>query len=336
MMIKNFMLYNPHSNTDVTSYYVNLIGECLKEMAYDVKEINKLDRNVNNRETGIVVVDLKDSIEAKKCGYGYIIYWIQGVAPEEAFLKKNDLLRYFLYSYRECKALNAANFVFYCSNTMKQHYEKKYHYKLDGYYVMPCFNEEIKPIKIKNKEYSDNIFVYAGSLEKWQNFENTVKFYKDVEKRIDNAVFKVFVKDRDRAEKILKEHSVKHFCIDYVTSEKLSDEIDKAKFGFCLRKNITVNKVATPTKLSNYVANGVMPIYSKCLNGFYEKAKNSSFCFNGDDPDVLERIINACERHIKGVDVLKDYKECFGEYYSSEYHKKEICRVLKNILKGKE
>lgn len=333
MKLKEFIIYNPHSNTDVTAYYVDIIGKCLVELGFNVKNSFKLGDET--RDIGIIVVDLKDAIEARKVGYGYVIYWIQGVAPEEIFLKKKDILRYLLYTYREYKALKSADFVFYCSERMKFHYRNKYHIGVNDFYVMPCFNEEINPQNILEKEYKENIFIYAGSMEKWQNFEKTVLYYKSIEDNVHDAVFKVFCKDKVEAERILTKYGIKKYFIDYVNPKQLSDEIKRAKFGFCLREDITVNKVATPTKLSNYISNGVMPIYSECLDSFYVQAKGSRYCFNTNEHDCFSRIIKMCKIELAGEDILEDYRKCFGDYYSSEYHKNKIKEILFNILKRK-
>ena len=325
---KEILIYNPHSNKEVTSYYIYIISSVFIEMGYSVKNINLLCNCVDNYNKYIIIIDLKDVIEAKKYGFKNIIYWIQGVAPEEIYLKKKDILRYLLYSYREYKALRSSKFIFFCSENMKRHYEKKYKYYIDKYYIMPCFNEELHFDEILKKKYENNDFIYAGSLEKWQNFEETVSFYKKIEERVENVNFKVFVKDRIQAKKILEKYKIKNYVIDFVKPQELTKEILQSKFGFCLRKNITVNLVATPTKLSNYIANGVLPIYSECLNGFYSQAKNSQYCINADDQDALQKIVELCNKKLDGIRVAEDFKKCFCNYYSAIFHREEIKKLF--------
>lgn len=317
-------VYNPHSNLEVTTYYIQIICSSLLRLGYTVRKVDRIDYSKSNCNRVIVVADLKDVIYSRKCGYKYIIYWIQGVAPEENYLVNKDALRYLVYSFREWKALRAAFYVLFCSDSMKQHYEKKYKKLNSNYYIMPCFNEEIHNEEILKKNYKNNNFVYAGGLNKWQNFEGTVKYYKKLEDLIPDSEFKVFVKEKELAQKILSDHNVKRYSIDYVSQEILAKEIQDSKFGFCLRENITVNRVATPTKLSNYIANGVFPIYSECLSGFHNIAKKSEFCFDADENATINKIVNMCNNVPKGNDVLEDFVHNFGEYYSASYHTEKL------------
>lgn len=333
-MDKVLYIYNPHPNKEVTSVYIKVICTAFKEMGFDLVELDGLEK-CGNKQSPLLVVDLKDVVIASNCGYKNILYWIQGVAPEEIYLKNKDILRYLLYTYREFRAIKSASFIFYCSQNMKNHYEKKYRYYTNDYYVMPCFNEEIHEDIIRNKRYTNNDFVYAGSLEKWQNFEGTVRYYKKIEERVNNTKFKVFVRDQANARQILDKYKIKNYVIDYVTPEQLSIEISQSKFGFCLREDITVNSVATPTKLSNYIANGMFPIYSRCLNSFYDASKNSQYCFCIDDEMTLDRIVKMCNESIQGEDVYTDYKKNFGDYYSSNFHISRIKSKIINFVKSK-
>lgn len=52
----------------------------------------------------------------------------------------------------------------------------------------------------------------------------------------------------------------------------MKQEMKKAKFVFCIREDIAGNHVATPTKLSSYVCNGVFPVYSSCMKAFHKLA----------------------------------------------------------------
>lgn len=326
-----FDVYNPHDNTNVTDFYLEIIASSLRQCGIETNYINHMSEGEKKSNKGVLVADVKDVLQAKQNNYKYIIYWIQGVAPEEFWLKKHDILRYCLYSYREYRALRQSDVVFFCSDEMKAHYERKYRFKVDNSFVMPCFNEEIKFDVIQNKAFEENIFIYAGSLEKWQNFENTVRYYKLIEEKVPDAKFNVFVKDIDEAKKILNKYSVKNYDIAYVGKDALTNEIRRAKFGFCLREDVTVNRVATPTKLSNYISNGVMPVYSECLSSFHGQAKSSSFCFNVNEQNCIDRIVSICNSDINSSDVLSDFTDNFGLYYSRSYYENQIKNIIQKL-----
>lgn len=48
----------------------------------------------------------------------------------------------------------------------------------------------------------------------------------------------------------------------------MSEALADVKFGFVLRNDVPVNRVATPTKLSSYLSAGVIPVFSKYLKDF--------------------------------------------------------------------
>ena len=106
-MDKVLYIYNPHPNKEVTSVYIKVICTAFKEMGFDLVELDGLEKS-GNKQSPLLVVDLKDVVIASNCGYKNILYWIQGVAPEEIYLKNKDILRYLLYTYREFRAIKSA------------------------------------------------------------------------------------------------------------------------------------------------------------------------------------------------------------------------------------
>lgn len=317
---ERFDYYNPYSNQEVTSFYCGIISKSI-ENTQKIR-VSKISEIVGkeNASKGIIVVSVKDAILAKKHNYGFIVTWIQGIWPEEMWLQRKDLPRYILYSIREKRGIKCSNFVFYCSEDMKRHFEKKYHIKAKRDFIMPCFNEEIDYTLIQEKDYGQNIFVYAGGMDKWQCFSKIASVYKKIEDQIPNCLFKVFARDQEAAKKILDTLHVKNYCVDYLPTNQLRKELAKAKFGFCIRDDIEVNRVATPTKLSNYVAYGIFPIYSKCLRSFHKQAINSAYSLCIDSDSFFEDVEKLCTSKIKNSDVAHDYRKCFGNYYSGDYY----------------
>jgi hypothetical protein len=171
-------------------------------------------------------------------------------------------------------------------------------------------------------KYENNVFLYAGGLDVWQCFEETVALYKKIEQDVPNATLRVLTKDKQRAEEIIKEHNILSYSIDFKSSDQITEEMAKAKFGFSIRQEHPVNIVSTPTKLSTYISNGVIPIYSKYTSDFYSLARKIRFAIcteDGIDGNIKE-IKQLCSESIKNIDVLAEYKQIFGNYYSKEFH----------------
>ena len=328
-------VYNPYEHKEATEFHVNIIIECFQSLGYQIRKIESIKKRYANKNKGIIVIAPKDVIRAKVCGYKFIVLRNGGISPEESFMRHKSRLRYMVLSSIEWLGLQFADFSVFVSGAMLKHYERKYRIKFANYYIMPCFNEEIDEASFNiSGRYKDNVFIYAGSLSTWQCFEKTVEVYKYIEERVSNTFFRVLVKETEEAREILKSFHIKNYSVDYVPVNKLNEEMKKAKFGFCLRENVKVNRVATPTKLSNYIANGVIPIYSKYLVDFKKIADSSRYCISFDNENTsMDMIVALCNKEITGENVLKDFKEHFGLYYSKEFHLRRLERLVSPMMK---
>ncbi len=268
MLPHKFTLYNPYDNQMVTGFYVEVIAEALKRLGYETEKRNQLCYDAEN--DGIVIVHPMDYPKAKKCGYRHVFLWVQGIEPEESFMRHKSHLRKAVLSLKEAAGIRKSDLVFLVSEKMREFLEKKYHTSFSGRdFIMPCFNAELdeKSFFVPEK-YENNIFTYTGSLAKWQCFEETVQLYGQIEKCLPGCRFDVYTGDKKEAEALLKKHGVVNYRIDFVPREELNKRLLDCKFGFVLREDTTVNRVATPTKFSTYMASGVIPVFSSCVDGF--------------------------------------------------------------------
>jgi hypothetical protein len=328
-------IYNPYSNQTVTKEYVSVIETALNNAGFETRYVQALNRKTAMDSNGVVVIIPLDVLMAKYAGYRSVILWIQGVSPEESYMRNHSRLRYHVLSWIERSGTKRANVAVLVSDAMREHFEKKYSLTLSCRYIMPCFNNEIEERFFRTKgKYEGNTFIYAGSMAPWQCFEETVIFYKAIEEQIEDAELRVLVKEQNEAKRILEKYQVRNYSIGFVPQEQIGNEMSKAKFGFCLRQDNVVNHVATPTKLSTYIAHGVMPIYSKSLKDFAHQAERCPFCFVVDLHDVhsADQIIDACKRKTVADDVFGAYTQTFGTYYSKEYHVRQLSNVLRACL----
>ena len=328
-----FDVYNPHDNQEVTQEYVRIIEEALQRAGHTTQHIRELETVPENGEKGVITIQTSATIRAKKAGYRYVIRWMQGVVEAESFMRNHSWLRYYVIGHRVKRSFACSDVILFCSQTMKDHYTKKFRKPYDNSYIMPCFNEELhkEPFYTPGK-YEGNVFVYAGSLARWQCFEPTVQLYREVEKQVDNCTLHVLVKDRETAEEILKQYGVERYSIDYVAREEVTRELENAKFGFCVREDDIVNRVATPTKLSNYISNGVLPVYSSYLESFHALAKDCPYCVCADMKDAAAdagKLAQLCARSQDPDTVYQVFADTFGRYYSREHYVEELTALFK-------
>ena len=275
-------------------------------------------------------------------GYRNHIVWIQGVMPEESLMRNNSKIRYYVLSVIEKFILKRAKFLFFVSESMKEHYIKKYNIEVDQKcFIMPCFNElciNESAFSIENK-YNSNTFVYVGSLNKWQCFDSIIKLYTAIEERCgNNTKLYVFTKEKEKALEVINQNRTQNYQIDYVSAEKLGETICQYKYGFVLRDDCIVNTVATPTKLSNYISQGIIPIYSSCLQSFHKINQDIELAVVADIENIQKsanEIVEHMHKNIQKEDVKKKCKAFFDDYYNSEKYVLSIKERMMDAIVNK-
>lgn len=275
-----------------------------------------------------VVSTFEDVIKVRLSGRKNIFFWIQGIIPEESFMRHKSFLRYWILSVGEYLALKCSKYHAFVSLAMRTHYQNKYKLRFDDHYIFPCFNAFIEQnafFQDENK-YKNNCFVYAGGLAVWQCFDQTLEIYKKIEeKNIPETKLIILTKDKYVAMKKIKEMDIKNFEINYFTPKELPLILASAKFGFVIREDDPVNRVSTPTKISTYLSCGLIPIYGNCIQSFAEMSADMKYAINWDNTNAsYEKLISFMKSSIDAKDVFAEYNEIFCKYFSNEYHIKRI------------
>lgn len=324
-------IYNPYPNQEVTSDYVSIISAAAVKLGH---KINNCTRMVDyKREKAIIVLSSTDAIKARLKGYKRIMLWMQGISPEESYMRHHSWIRFYILSAIEKMALKLSDMVFMVSDEMHIHYKRKYDFVPQNLFIMPCLNEEMDKNQFYRHDYRKNVFVYAGTLSKWQCFEETIDLFKKIEDKYgDKVSLRILTKDIKSAKRIIKDKGVMNYSLDFVPKEKVRDEMIDAKFGFCIREDNAVNNVATPTKLSSYVCNGVIPIYTSAIKDFSDIAKNSIFALDVDSGDFWKRLDNMVMNDVSSDELYDDFDKSFGRYYSKFEYGEGIASMLKTVL----
>ena len=272
----------------------------------------------------------------KACFWGAknIILWCQGVVPEESYLRNRSRARTLGLSFIERRALKKAAFCLFVSDEMRRHYEKKYRLDFeDRYFVMPCFNASLEPEAFCTEgKYVSPSFAYVGSLAAWQCFEKTVDIYKAIEARLDDTRLKVLTFDQDRARMILEARGVERYEVSCVPPEKVAAELAEVSYGFVIREDNVVNRVATPTKLSSYMSAGVIPVFSDCLGSFTDMARNLRFAVPVGESVNADYVARCCAESVSWKEILAEYRCVFDTYYSREYYVERLAPLFDKAL----
>lgn len=327
--MSKYKIFIQGSLNDVTQNYVSIVVAALQsqniacEYIYD--KVEKIDPN------DIVIVIDSAAFRVVYCHNRKqrIVSWAQGIFPEETDLTYpkglKQCARKLYWRIQERRMILKSEFLFFISHAMVRHYRKTYNYKGDNYFVMPCFNMELdkEAFSVATK-YSSPTFLYAGGLNAWQCVTEALTVYKEVKKRLPLAKFTLLTHQKNQAYELVAKLGVPEVEIRSVPLKDMVEEQRKYKYGFLLREDIDVNRVATPTKLNSYMASGIIPILSNVVESFKENLGGIKYLIQVEslkNPKIVaEQIIEYESNAIVPAEILAQYEELFSTYYNKEHY----------------
>ena len=320
-----------YPNVVVLNVYLDVIKEALVRLNYECEYIK--DFNGVSKQDLIVFPMGKDAFKYYFKGYRNFILWQQGATGAESFMRHGSKIRSGILNYMDCFAMKRAKMIFYVSQYMQEYYEKMAHTSFEHKaYVMPCFNEVLDKELLEKKDYSKKVFTYVGSLDLWQCFNETVDIYAEIEKRIPDVFFKVLTFNTEKAKEIIKAKNITNYSVACVPKEQVKSELENATYGFIIRHDIEVNRVATPTKISSYLSAGVLPIYSTCLKDFHAQAHGKAFAYALNPKEDIDGLIQFINSDLDKSLVQQEIDDLFSTYYSKDYHVSNIIHCLAGCL----
>ncbi len=333
MKVKTILFYLPEGTlNDATEYYIGILEEAFKEKGFkvfysgDIKEVSK--------HKYILTIEAKHFLKVKlKKPSAKVINWFQGVVAEEALLTTNSLLRKRVWQFFELFTLCFSNLNFYVSESMRLYFEKKYKVRNQNFFIMPCFNKQQNTELVDERKYKEASFVYAGSMAKWQCVEETICLYSKIEKKIPHSSLTILTKEIEVAQKLIKKYGVKKYNIKYVALDQLDDELRKYKYGFLIRNEHVVNKVATPTKMSSYLALGIIPIYTDTIEDFCEHLSRFQSFIKLNHLETQQWCDQIVDYENKFDDsILSQYQESVNQVFLDYYSRGVYIERLKRLI----
>lgn len=329
-MAKKTYIYINYNNIVVLQTYLDVIKCALEKQGYECKYTKSLD---NIRKQDLIVFPMGiDAFKFYLKGYHNFILWQQGATADESFMRNHSKLRYWILNKMDLFAMKKAKAILYVSQYMREYYEKLGNCSFsDKSYLMPCFNEEYDKTAFDAKDYSKKVFTYVGSLDLWQCFEQTADIYKRIEDKLQDCFFKVLTFDEKKGKRILEEKGVKNYSVKRVPKEEVKQELLEANYGFIIREDSIVNRVATPTKFSSYLSSGVIPIFSKCLTDFTQESSKMKYALPLDEDIDVTSLLDFVNQEVKKEEISKEYERLFSEYYSPEHHTEQLTLLFNKL-----
>lgn len=190
-----------------------------------------------------------------------IVLDFHGAVPEETRILCEDNEKAARLAVIEKRAIAQSSTVIAVTNAMVTHIKNKYPEESmnANYIVMPIFDIDgtnVEPTAKAECELPTTI--YAGGTQAWQLFDEMIDA---VESQPSLCSYRFFLPNPAAFNETWRAKTSRAaFTIATKSPDDLREEYLKSDFGFILRDDSTVNKVACPTKLIEYLVYGVIPI----------------------------------------------------------------------------
>jgi tetratricopeptide (TPR) repeat protein len=189
---------------------------------------------------------------------GKLVTDFHGIVPEEEAMLGNPEAGRF-YEGIECTIVHCSRYIAVVTNSMADHLRRKYPFANFEAIVLPIIVDYEPPSTNTTKPAADHVdVIYSGGSQIWQNIDIMIDIIG--QSNVD-AKFRVASHDW---QSIKAKAELRGIADDITygvhTRAELPDIYAEADFGFVLRDDSPVNRVACPTKLTEYIQFGIIPI----------------------------------------------------------------------------
>ncbi len=305
------------NNGLVTDWYIRSIGDVFARLGFDVEYTDDCTKVGDFRSDLYFVSVVKTATILFAKGCKRLVYWAQGIAPEEDYLRFGSKPRKVAFDICERLTLKRAERVFMVSDAMRRHFESKYGLDLVGKtFVAPCCNETMHPETFQEPgKYDHPVFTYAGGLSKYQCIDEMLELFTDIQGKIPDAELLFYTWDVDKARDFVAAHGIRNVVVESKKQDELPGALARAKYGLVIRDDIAVNRVATPTKISTYMANGVIPVVTSCVESFADASQGLEHVVCCEASRIAEAVAGMERMRVDAGDVLGEYRAFFDEYF---------------------
>ncbi|MGQ1892047.1 hypothetical protein ACT29H_16540 [Thermophagus sp. OGC60D27] len=218
------------------------------------------------------------------------------------------------------------------SQKLIEYWKDTYSYNSNKHQIIPCTisNSFLTPIENENLSKKLNlnlkhpIIIFSGGTDKWQSFDLIIDFMEELLSSNYYFSFLLLAKKNSTINKIIKKYPDKVEC-KWVRPEQVSSYLKLGDYGLLLRENSTTNRVASPTKLAEYMACGLTPIISDHIGDFSEWLINERMAIH------FSNFIANKEKFAKKVSAKTKYKNV--NFVKNNFLKENYETEYSNIIK---
>lgn len=223
-----------------------------------------------------------------------LIYDIHGATAEEWAYQGRSVESVMIKKQKEKEMVRAVDYIICQSDEMKRYIVENYQRPADQICVYRCgvdttifrINDNTRlairrELGIEDNEY---LFVYSGGMHPWQRVGDTLVLFEQIHKKITNSKLLILTANPEQFYQIVKEKEIyskdNHIIVKSLGFQEVPAYLNACDYGFLLRHNHTMNAVASPTKLAEYLACGLLVITSCVANNWVDKKGRNYLIFD--------------------------------------------------------
>jgi glycosyltransferase involved in cell wall biosynthesis len=219
-----------------------------------------------------------------------IYYWVQGIEPEESYMRNHSSLRKSILSFLEKCAIRLSAYQILVSPHMKQFLSDKYRLKLNPI-IIPCTSD----LTYHGHQKIQNSFTYVGGMAAWQRFDTMLEMFNRIAILRPDAHFYVATGALEKANEIIKKHLHPELN-DRLTLQSINDRetmeafLNTMEYGFLIREDDPVNNVSSPIKLAEYLSCGVNVVISSAVSSYAPLVEEYNAGISVERIDDIEKL----------------------------------------------
>jgi glycosyltransferase involved in cell wall biosynthesis len=185
-------------------------------------------------------------------------------------------------------------------------------------------NEYRKKLGIENK----TVFVYSGSVYKWQLIPQMISFFKYAREKNPEYHFLMICREgKDYITQLFKEFDVdsQSYTIRSVEPEKVKKYLMAGDIGMLFREKNVINEVSDPLKFVEYLYAGLLVVITKYIGDTEESVKKYNLgivldsLMEGDVENSIKRLQNLMENR-NPMDIINSGTEIYNFQRSLEQY----------------
>lgn len=229
---------------------------------------------LSEKDTHIYTRSFEDFFYIRSISFkAYVIYDFRALVSHESYFKNRSILRFLAIYLAEGLCYFLSNEVSTVSFNLKERLSK-YYLRGRKVNVVPSLTRGLTQKTTESSLQSPGDdkelkLAYIGGASKWQNLELMLDICDYLGQNYNVKLLVITLEKDAFLKKLTHERKVK-YSYEVISSDqsKVPELIRGSHFGFLLRENLILNRVASPIKFCEYLNSGVIPILTNYVGDY--------------------------------------------------------------------